>query len=146
MLLCHQISAEVSSEVTMEDIVVDTVVVDGERHTAVLVCGEIDCYTAPDLHARLLRLADTCPRPLVLDMSGVSFCDGSALRMLAAIERRCTERGTGLALVGLRPFLTSLFHAFGLHERIPLCATSQEALHCLLPVPDAELRAWLEQG
>lgn len=129
----------------MEDIVVDMVVVDSELYSVVLLCGEIDCYTGPGLHARLLELAAATRRPLVIDMSGVSFCDGSALRMIAATERRCAEDGSGLAVVGLRPFLANLFRAFGVHEDLPLCATLEEALWCLLPRTDAQLQTWLSR-
>ncbi|HEX2314681.1 MAG TPA: STAS domain-containing protein [Thermomonospora sp.] len=130
----------------MEDIVVDMVVVDSERYSVVLLCGEIDCYTGPGLQARLLELAEEAGRPLVLDMSGVSFCDGSALRMLSATERQCAEHGVSLAIMGLRPFLANLFQAFGMHERIPLCTALDEALWRVLPPADDEIRAWLEDA
>ncbi|WP_160147023.1 STAS domain-containing protein [Thermomonospora echinospora] len=128
----------------MEDIVVDMVVVDSERHTVVLLCGEIDCYTGPGLQTRLLDLAVTTGRPLILDMGGVSFCDGSALRMLSVTQRECATRGVALAVVGLRPFLANLFRALDMHERIPLCAALDEALWRLLPPADADIHRWLD--
>jgi anti-sigma B factor antagonist len=140
MLICH----ENLSEVVVEDIVVDMVVVDSERYAVVLLCGEIDCYTGPRLQERLLDLAAAVGRPLILDMSGVSFCDGSALRALLATERECTARGVAMAVIGLRPFLANLFRAFGMHERIPLYATLDEALWRLLPPDDADLHRWLD--
>ncbi|REE99425.1 STAS domain-containing protein [Thermomonospora umbrina] len=140
MLMRH----ENLSEVVVEDIVVDMVVVDSEHYAVVLLCGEIDSYTGPGLRSRLLELAEGAGRPLVLDMSGVSFCDGSALRMLTAIRRQCAERGVALAIVGLRPFLTNLFQAFGVHEHIPLCTALDEALWRLLPPSDDDVHAWLE--
>lgn len=130
----------------MEDIVVDLVVVDHARYRAVLVCGEIDCYTGPGLHARLLDIVDGTDRPLVVDMSGVPFCDGSALRAMYAIQRHCADREVLLAVVGLRPYVEKLFRTFELDERIPICATSQEALWCLLPPTDAEIESWLDEG
>lgn len=128
----------------MEDIVVDMVVLDSAEYTVALLCGEIDCFTGPGLHARLLDLAAATRRPLVIDMSGVTFCDGSALRMLSTTGRRCAE--DGLAIVGLRPFLANLFRAFGLHERLPLCGTLDEALWCLLPLADDMIEDFLDQA
>jgi anti-anti-sigma factor len=140
MLIRH----ENLSEVVVEDIVVDMVVVDSERYAVVMLCGEIDCSTAPELQARLLDLAVTAERPLILDMSGVSFCDGSALRAFSATERQCAARGVAMAVIGLRPFLANLFRAFDLHERIPLCAALDEALWRLLPPGDADIHRWLD--
>ncbi|HEX2312711.1 MAG TPA: STAS domain-containing protein [Thermomonospora sp.] len=126
----------------MADIVVDMVVVERESHTVALLCGEIDCHTGPAAYTRLMELVALLRRPLVIDMSGITFCDGSALRMLSSAEEECRRRGVPLALVGLRPYLEGLFRAFGLHERIPLCATHQDALWCVLPLTDAEIAAW----
>ncbi|ACY98682.1 anti-sigma-factor antagonist [Thermomonospora curvata DSM 43183] len=142
MLICH----ENPSEVIVADSSVDMVVVDGDRYTVTLLCGEIDCYGSQGLQERLLEAAPDAGRPLILDMSGVTFCDGSALWTLSAVERRCAERRVALAIVGLRPFLGHLFRAFHIHERIPLCATLDEALWRVLPPTDADLHAWLESA
>ncbi|SEF63249.1 stage II sporulation protein AA (anti-sigma F factor antagonist) [Thermomonospora echinospora] len=126
----------------MADIVVDMVVVEREGHTVAMLCGEIDCCTGPDVYARLMDLAARLDRPLVLDMSGIAFCDGSALRTISAVTAECARRDVPVAMVGLRPYLEGLFRAFGLHERLPLCATYQDALWCLLPLSDEEIAAW----
>ncbi|MBA9005622.1 MULTISPECIES: STAS domain-containing protein [Thermomonospora] len=126
----------------MADNVVDMVVVECDGYTVALLCGEIDCHTVPDLHGRLRRLLVRLDRPLIVDMSGVAFCDGSALRMFSAVEGECSRRRVPLAVVGLREYLEGLFRAFGLHERIPLCTTHQDARWCLLPLSDAEIAAW----
>ncbi|REF00199.1 STAS domain-containing protein [Thermomonospora umbrina] len=126
----------------MADIAVDMVVVEHPRHTVALLCGEIDCHTAPDAYTRLMELVALARRPLVIDMGGIVFCDGSGLRAFSSLAQECGRRGLPLALVGLRPYLEGLFRAFGLHERIPLCATHQDALWCLLPLSDTEIAAW----
>ncbi|MEU5881549.1 STAS domain-containing protein [Spirillospora sp. NPDC047279] len=128
----------------MRDTVVDMVVVEGLRHTTVLLTGEMDRMSSPTVQLRLRRLATTTGRPLVLNLSGVSFFDAEGLRAVSATARRCEERGIGLAAVGVRPFAAKMFHILRLHERIPLCATETEALWCLLPPTDAELAAWLD--
>lgn len=128
----------------MEDIV-DLIVVDHARYRTLLICGEIDCYTGPGLHARLLNVVDDTDRPMVMDMAGVPFCDGSALRTMFAVQRYCGERGLPLAVVGLRPYVEKLFRTFDLHLTIPLCASLQEALWCLLPLADEEIEGWLSR-
>ncbi|MFG1999759.1 STAS domain-containing protein [Spirillospora sp. NPDC048911] len=128
----------------MRDTAVDVIVVEGERHTTVLLSGEMDRMTAPAVRYRLFALACTTDRPLVLDLAGVTFFDAEGLRVVSAAARRCDEAGVGLATVGVRPFAAKMFHILRLHERIPLCSCLEEALWCLLPPTDAELAAWLD--
>jgi anti-anti-sigma factor len=125
----------------MKDTAVDMVVVEGERHTDVLLSGEMDLLSAPSVRERLWELVSE--RPLVVDVSGVSFFDAEGLRIVAATARRGLECGTGLALVGMRPFAEKMFRILRMHEEVPLCASAQEALWCLLPRTDEEIQGWL---
>src|SRR5690242_8721449 len=107
----------------MKDTVVDMVVVDGERHITVLLSGELDRSTAPGTRDRLLDLAATTDRPLLLDLGGISFFDAEGMRAVATAARACEEQG--LAVIGLRPFAEKMFRILHLHEAIPLCATQR---------------------
>ncbi|GAA2577012.1 STAS domain-containing protein [Actinomadura fulvescens] len=127
----------------MRDTAVDMVVVERERHVTVLLSGEMDRVSAPAVRYRLLDLAGAAGRPLVLDLAGVSFFDAEGLRVVSAAARRCDELGIGLATVGVRPFAAKMFRLLRLHERIPLCSSTEEALWCLLPITDADLADWL---
>jgi len=125
----------------MKDTVVDMVVVDSERHITVLLSGELDRATAPGARDRLLELASTTDRPLLLDLGGISFFDAEGMRAISAAARAGERHG--LAVVGLRPFAAKMFRILHLHESIPLCETQQEALWCLLPRTDTEIADWL---
>ena len=49
------------------------------------VAGEIDLYTAPRLHGELVTvLTGDEPVRLVVDMSGVEFCDSTGMNVLLA--------------------------------------------------------------
>jgi anti-anti-sigma factor len=111
----------------------DMVVIEGDRHTTVMLAGELDRASCRDVEPRLRALSG---RPLVLDLSGVSFIDVDGLRMV----HQCA-RGTALALVGVHPFTAKLFRILDLE--IPLCRSMEEALWCLLPPTDEEIRDWL---
>ena len=66
-------------------------------HTIVTLAGEIDLYTAPRLQTELvaaMRSADTAL--VVVDMSGVEFCDSTGMNVLLAAHRRACERGGDL--------------------------------------------------
>ena len=65
-----------------------------DDHTIVTICGEIDLYTAPRLHSELAGLlAEGMPARVVIDMSGVEFCDSTGMNVLLSCLRRVRERG-----------------------------------------------------
>ena len=84
-------------------------------HTIVTLAGEIDLYTAPRLQSELLaamRSAD--PALVVVDMSGVEFCDSTGMNVLLAAHRQACERGGDLALAAPRAPLRKILEVTGL--------------------------------
>ncbi|KAB2380691.1 MULTISPECIES: STAS domain-containing protein [Actinomadura] len=124
----------------MKDTAVAMVVIEHERHTTVLLTGEMDRASAPAVRTRLL---DFAARPIVLDIAGVSFFDAEGMRAVSHCARRCEDNGAGLAVVGARPFARRMFHVLGLDQRVPLCASMDEALWCAVPRTDDEISDWL---
>jgi anti-anti-sigma factor len=61
---------------------------------ALVLAGEIDSYTAPDLAERL----EADPSLVVLDLTEVTFIDSSGLRVLVEGHRRRVEAGSSLTL------------------------------------------------
>jgi len=79
------------------------------------VAGEIDLYTAPRLHGELITaLADGGPARIVVDMSGVEFCDSTGMNVLLAAQRRARERGGDVQLAGPRPAIRKVLQVTGL--------------------------------
>jgi anti-sigma B factor antagonist len=62
------------------------------------VAGEIDLYTAPRLQSELMAAINGGHVRLVVDMSGVDFCDSTGINVLLAAHRHARERGGELAL------------------------------------------------
>ena len=60
--------------------------------------GEIDLYTAPKLQSELMTALDSSPVRLIVDMSGVEFCDSTGINVLLAAHRHARERGGELQL------------------------------------------------
>jgi anti-sigma B factor antagonist len=84
-------------------------------HTIVTLAGEIDLYTAPRLQSELLaamRSAD--PALVVVDMSGVEFCDSTGMNVLLAAHRHACERGGDLALAAPRAPVRKILEVTGL--------------------------------
>ncbi|MEV6527816.1 STAS domain-containing protein [Longispora sp. NPDC051575] len=81
--------------------------------SVVTVCGEIDVATAPTLQRRLAALYESDQLRLVVDLSGVTFCDSVGVSVLIGAARALSGRGR-VHLVGLRPVLERLFEVTGI--------------------------------
>lgn len=90
--------------------------------------GELDIATVPELRERLLGLLGPGVRLLIIDLSGVSFCDVAGLAVLIGTQRRATARGIVLRLAAPRPQVVKLLHITGLDHRLTICATLADAL------------------
>jgi anti-sigma B factor antagonist len=69
----------------------------GDR-TVLSVTGEIDLYTAPTLQSELMTALSPGQVWVIVDMSGVDFCDSTGINVLLAAHRHARERGGGLQL------------------------------------------------
>lgn len=76
---------------------------------ALVLIGEIDTYTAPELEGSLAGLPDAC----VVDLAGVSFIDSSGLRVIVAAHTQRRERGGGLTLRAPSPSVERLLEISG---------------------------------
>ena len=81
------------------------------------VGGEIDLYTAPRLHGELVTaLAGGGTEQIVVDMSGVEFCDSTGMNVLLAAHRRAREQGGDLELAAPRPAIKKVLQVTGLES------------------------------
>ncbi len=71
----------------------------------------LDIATTPAVRERLLGLLGPGVRLLIIDLSGVSFCDAAGLAVLTGTQRRATER-----------------RITGLERSLTVCATLADAL------------------
>jgi len=90
--------------------------------------GDLDIATVPELRERLLGLLSASVRLLIIDLSGVSFCDVAGLAVLIGTQRRATARGIVVRLAAPRPQLAKLLRITGLDQRLTICATLADAL------------------
>lgn len=83
-----------------------------------VVSGEIDTATSPDLGSRLSEVpADAS---VTLDLSGVSFVDSSGLSVLIAAHQRQRSRGGRLSLSSLNEVVARLFAVTGLDRHLDI--------------------------
>jgi anti-sigma B factor antagonist len=85
--------------------------------TVMSLGGEIDLYTAPRLHGELVTiLSGDAPVQIVVDMSGVDFCDSTGMNVLLAAHRRAREQGGDLELAAPRPAIRKILQVTGLES------------------------------
>ncbi len=85
----------------------------GPLATADLV-GELDLFTAPQLHDGLTTLFDEGVRSLTLDLSRLEFIDSTGLAELVRALKRHRECGGDLILCRPRPSTTKVLEISGL--------------------------------
>jgi anti-sigma B factor antagonist len=79
--------------------------------------GEIDLYTAPRLHGELVSvLSGDNPVQVIVDMSGVEFCDSTGMNVLLAAHRKAREQGGDLELAAPRPAIRKILQVTGLES------------------------------
>ncbi|MFE4258172.1 STAS domain-containing protein [Streptomyces sp. NPDC056883] len=101
----------------------DSVAMEVLDHTIVVrPTGEIDIDTAPSLEQALKQaLVHASPaKDLVVDCSGLTFCDSSGLNTLLAIRRTAQETGTAIRLAHPHPQLHRLLEITGTLNLFPI--------------------------
>ena len=85
-------------------------------HVLVIAAGEIDLYTAPKLQSNLVAIIGNAARDtrVVVDMSGVEFCDSTGMNVLLSCLRQARERGGELELAAPRPAVRKILEVTGL--------------------------------
>lgn len=96
------------------------------------VTGEIDLRTVRALRARLSELGHQATAGgggrLVLDFSGVGFCDAGGLGALVGVRNELRARGGELSLARVRPQQWRLFQITGLDKVFTGYRTVAEAV------------------
>jgi anti-sigma B factor antagonist len=83
-------------------------------HAVVTATGELDLYTAPRLQAALAGLLREQVTRIVVDMSGVEFCDSTGMNVLLSAMKRLKEQGGSLELAAPRPAVRRILQVTGL--------------------------------
>lgn len=91
------------------------------------VRGEIDLATA-DLLARAVEQVDDRVGRVVVDLSGVSFLDSSALNVLVRCKRLLDRREIALRVVSPGPVVRRVFEFTHLSDRLHVVDSLNDAL------------------
>ncbi|MCX4776217.1 STAS domain-containing protein [Streptomyces sp. NBC_01264] len=88
----------------------------------VTLAGELDFHTAGLVEPRLNDLAASGHRSLVLDLSGISFCDSSGIGLFLRVDQRCRWSGTRLRLCGVPRLVAKSMRVLGADRTLRIVA------------------------
>jgi anti-anti-sigma factor len=97
-------------------------------YAIVTISGEIDIARAPALREQLIGLLRPGASRLVVDLSGVTFCDASGLAVLVGVARRVGLLGGVLRLAAPTPLVSTVLRLTGLDSRFEIFASVPEAI------------------
>ncbi len=97
-------------------------------HTVIAVRGELDIATTASLRDRILIMLKDTTSLVIVDLSGVTFCDASGLALLVGIRRRAALHGLTVTLAAPRPNVAKLLRVTGLNRAFTVHPTLTSAL------------------
>lgn len=97
-------------------------------HTVIAVHGELDFATTAALRDRMATVLDVTTTPVIVDLSGISFCDASGVAMLIGAQRHAARRGLTVSLAAPRPNVSKILRITGLDRTFTIHSTVTAAL------------------
>ena len=102
-----------------------------EGMSILVVSGDADLHSAPELRERLRMAVDGGATNVVLDLSGVTFIDSTSLGVLLGTMRRLRELDGQMRLVVPRPEVRRIFELTLLDRVFPLDESRDDAVEAL---------------
>jgi anti-sigma B factor antagonist len=99
--------------------------------TVLAVSGELDHHTAPRLTLALDDMPFGPDADVVIDLSGLTYCDSTGITVLITADQRAREAGSRLLLAGTGADLLRVFRIVGLDHVLSFRPTLQDALETL---------------
>jgi anti-sigma B factor antagonist len=88
----------------------------GQRYRLV-VTGDLNVVSAPDLEAAITRLCTAGALEIELDLRGLTFMDSMGIRAILAARNRCADHHSEFFLIpGRHPDQARLFEMTGLND------------------------------
>jgi anti-anti-sigma factor len=91
-----------------------------DREQTLILTGELDMASAPELAGAVARFGMSRRTSLVLDLRKLAFIDSSGIRAILAARELCAEQGCEFMLVpGQREHVQRVFELCGLLDHLP---------------------------
>jgi anti-sigma B factor antagonist len=94
---------------------------------ALAVIGDLDMATVPTLTGTVRPLLSAVGRHIVLELSGLAFCDSTGLGALVGLHNAASHAGIQLVLASPRPQVTDVLELSGVDQLIAAYPTLEAA-------------------
>jgi anti-sigma B factor antagonist len=91
------------------------------------VQGQVDLYVAPDLKERLVEAIDRADGRVIVDVTGSTFLDSTAVSTLVSAHRRAARRGGRVVLVNTSDAIARTLSITGLDGMLDVVDSVAEA-------------------
>jgi anti-anti-sigma factor len=95
--------------------------------------GELDNDSAPDVRTLLPRLTLQAGQQLVIDLTGITFCDSSGMTVLIAARNHALAAQADIALAAVPDRVSRMLHIVGLDQVFRTHPTAQAAAAAWTP-------------
>jgi anti-anti-sigma factor len=95
--------------------------------------GELDNDSAPAVRTLLPRLTLQAGQQLVIDLTGITFCDSSGMTVLIAARNHALAAGADITLAAVPDRVSRMLHIIGLDQVFPTHPTAQAAAAAWIP-------------
>ncbi|TDC96099.1 anti-sigma factor antagonist [Nonomuraea deserti] len=92
--------------------------------TVVHLRGELDLATRETVRERLQRALRHSTHLLILDLSGVSFCDAAGLGVVVGVQHQARPLNIVIGLAAPRPHVAKVLHLTDLDRSFPMYGTT----------------------
>jgi stage II sporulation protein AA (anti-sigma F factor antagonist) len=99
------------------------------RAAVIVVAGELDLATGPELEAELHDISPSDTELVVVDLRQLEFMDSTGLSIIVRAHQRLSGEGCELGLVRGSPQVQRLLDLTGVADRIALVAQPEELLN-----------------
>jgi anti-anti-sigma factor len=102
-----------------------------DQRPVLVLRGELDATTAPQLAGLALGVVEEGARDLIIDTSGLTFCDVSGLSVFTQISTRLRARAGRLALAAPSPSVRRALDAGAPTDAFMVAASVPAALYAI---------------
>jgi anti-anti-sigma factor len=92
----------------------------GEKAIRIVVAGELDMASAPQIEEELRSVEQQDPSVILLDLRELEFMDSSGLRAILTAEARAHDQGRRLVVIRGSENIQRLFAVTRLDERMEI--------------------------
>lgn len=99
-----------------------------DKISVIILEGEVDVYTAPQLKQQIIKLLDEGVLKIIVNLESVEYLDSTALGVLIGGLKRLRERDGSLELICTNNRIKRIFEITGLDKIFNILSSEDEAL------------------